>query len=160
MALVLYGVTVDSVRRHHFPQADAWVASSRPSNATVAEVIDEQAGRLAGALEVESVLVTGDATTAAFVSCRAQLRLMVAIVVSRDMTGMDPAVTRAWKGEVAEWFEGLDDSNVAFLGDGAIITTTTEPDGPTDFISNLALEVGDPVDASDVKPVLRRKDSL
>ncbi len=160
MALELYGVTVESVRKHHFPQADAWTASSRPSEAAVGETIDECAGRLAGALSVESVAVTGLATTAAYVSCRAQLRMMVAIVISRDMLGVDPAIARAWKTEVREWFEGLDESNVAFLGDGAVITSVNEPDGPTDFISNLNLEVGDPSEASDVKPVLQRKDDL
>lgn len=158
MALELYGVTVESVRAHHFPQADAWTAGSRPSEATVAETIDEQAGRLAGALSVESVSVTGLATSAAYVSCRAQLRLMVAIVICRDMTGVDPALSRAWKLEVREWFEGLDESNVAFLGDGAVITSVNEPDGPTDFISNLNLDIGDTADASDVIPVLRRSD--
>lgn len=158
MPLSLFGVTVESVRKHHFPQADAWTASSRPSEATVAEIIDEEAGRLAGALSVESIAVTGVATTAAYVSCRKQLRMMAAIVLARDMTGVDPALARAWKLEVNEWFDGLDDSNAAFLGEGAAVTSLTEPDGPTDFISNLGLDVGPEEAASDVIPMLRRND--
>lgn len=163
MALELFGVTVESVRRHHFPNADAWVESSRPSESTVEETIDEEAGRLAGALSKESVSVTGDSTTAAYVSCRRQLRLMVAIVVSRDMTGVDPALARAWKTEVREWFEGLEsegNGGVAFLGDGAVATSTTEPDGPTDHITDLGLDVGDTADASSVEPPFRRDDDL
>ncbi|MBL8909868.1 MAG: hypothetical protein JNM17_04100 [Archangium sp.] len=160
MALQTFSVTAESVRKHHFPQADAFSTTSRPSEATVLEAIDEEAGKLAGKLNTEGVTVADDATKAAFVSCRAQLRMMVALRIARDMTGVDPELSRAWKKEVIEWFLALEESNADALGDGASNATELEPDGPTDHIQTLNLDTGNDDDASDLIPVLRRKDDL
>jgi hypothetical protein len=159
MALQLFGVTAESVRSHHFPNADAWTASSRPSEAASGEAIAEAAGRLGAALRAANTTVEDDANTEAFVSCRQQLRMMVALRIARDMTGVDPEVAKAWRAEVSEWFEGVDESNADWLGEGATVGAS-EPDGPTDHISELLIDDGSDEDASDAIPVLRRKDEL
>lgn len=162
MATNLYGVTADSVRRHHFPNADAWAASSRPSLATVTEAVQEEAAVLTGALAGEAIDASTitDATSSAYLSCRKTLRMMVALRIAQDMNGLEPNVVVAWKKQVKDWLDGLDEGGSLFLGDGATSSGTSEPDGPTDFISELGLEVGADEDASSVVPQLRRDDSL
>lgn len=162
MATNLYGVTADSVRRHHFPNADAFVTSSRPSLATVTEAVQEEAAVLTGALAGEAIDASTitDVTSSAYLSCRKTLRVMVALRIAQDMNGLEPNIVAAWKKQVRDWMEGLDIGGATFLGDGATSTTLSEPDGPTDFISELALDTGDDSEASSVAPVLRRSDEL
>lgn len=161
MALNDFGVTVESVRKHHFPNADAWTETSRPAESAVAEAIQEEAGVLAGALLLEAI----DASTIAqdspaYVSCRKTLRMMVAMRIVADMTGQDPAVAKKWERAVEKWMDALDEGGDTFLGGGATSTTSSDPDGPTDFIGENSLEVGASADMSDVVPTLRRKDEL
>ncbi len=47
MAVNTFGVTAEGVRAHHFPQFDAWSASSNPTSTIVGEMVDEEAAEAA-----------------------------------------------------------------------------------------------------------------
>lgn len=161
MALVTFSVDPESVRRHHFPFLPAFAAGSRPTSATVTEAIEEEAARMAGALALETIDAASITVgSPAYIACRATLRLAVAARLARDIPGTDSALSQRWREAVDAWYEALDEGGDTFLGEGAVSTAASDPDGPTDFISELSLETGDAADASDVKPVLRRKDDL
>lgn len=157
-----FGLTVESVRKHHFPHTPEWTERSRPSESTVTEKILEQAATLAGALNGEAIDASTitEVTSPAYLNCRQQLRRMVAIDLVEVLSGTEPTLVQSWKRASTAFFDGLEEGGATFLGGGATSTGTSEPDGPTDFISELSLEVGDADDASDVVPVLRRGDSL
>lgn len=162
MAASSFGIDADSVRRHHFANFDAFSAGGRPSLTTVTEVITEEAARMAGRLNLANI----DATTGITVSsdaynlCRRILRLQVAARLARDIPGTDSDIAKGWRDEVQAFFDMVDVKGDEYLGNGATAFGTSEPDGPTDFISELSLDVGDDSEASDVIPVLRRKDDL
>jgi hypothetical protein len=126
-----FGVDAESVRRHHFTNFDAFSSQSRPSVATVAEAIDEEAAVLAGALAKESIDAASITviTSGAYVSCRKVLRMQVAARLARDIPGIDTALARSWSGSVTAWYEELAKSGATFLGDGATSSGTSEPDG-------------------------------
>ncbi|HEY1087545.1 MAG TPA: hypothetical protein VGE37_07620, partial [Archangium sp.] len=90
MASNNFGLTVENVRAHHFPHADAWTDSSRPSETAVGEAIAEEAAEMAGKLSLElvdaSAIVTG---SDAFKNCKKVLRKQVAVRIARDMLGND-----------------------------------------------------------------------
>jgi hypothetical protein len=159
MALNLFGLTVDSVRAHHFPQADAWTATSRPSEATVTETIDEEAALMAGKLALELVnafAITTDSD--AYKLCRKILRMQVAVVVARDMTGADPALATRLETTVTKFYEDLDEGGASFLGSGATASGTSDADGPTSHVSVFNLETLSSDDMSSAAPVLRMDD--
>ena len=116
---------------------------------------------MAGKLRLQNIdASTITVASSAYAACRQTLRTQVAARLARLMSGIDSDIAKAWDDSVRRWYEGLDESGDTFLGDGAVSTGNSDPDGPTDFISELSLDVGDAADASDVKPVLRRKDDL
>lgn len=161
-AIETFGVTPDGVRRHHFPHLDAFSASTSPSSATVAEMIDAEAGRLAGALLAEAIPTSAITQgTAAHAQCARILRLMAARSALEAMTGKDPEIAKRWDREIDRWFESLDELGPTFLGDDTLGTLeASDADGPTDHISEYGLEVGtDTTDASDAIMPLR-KDNL
>lgn len=161
MASSLFGLDAESVRRHHFPNFDAFSAGGRPSLATVSEVIEEEAAVMAGALRLQAIDASAiTPASSAYNACRQTLRTQVAARLARNIPGIDSDLATSWDASVRRWYEGLDEGGDTFLGDGAVSTSTSDPDGPTDFISELGLEVGDAADASDVKAVLQRKDEL
>lgn len=161
MALSIFGLTVEKVRAHHFPQADAWTASSRPTEATVTETIDEEAALMAGKLALE--LVSASSITVdsdAYKLCRKVLRMQVASVVAKDMLGLNPAIAKAWDSVVAKFYEDLDEGGASFLGSGATASGNSDADGPTSHVSVYALETLDAADMSSAAPPLRMDDSL
>lgn len=160
MASNLFGLTVDAVRAHHFPQADAWTAGSRPSEATVLETIGEEAALMAGKLALELVDASGITTdSSAYKLCRKMLRMQVASVVAKDMLGLDPAVAKAWDAVLARFYEDLADGGASYLGDGATASGNSDPDGPTSHISTYNLTPDAAADMSSVVPRLRMDDN-
>lgn len=154
-----FGLTAESVRAHHFPQADAWTSASRPSEATVTETIDEEAAYMAGRLALE--LVDAESITAssdAYKLCRKVLRMQVASVVAKDMLGLDPAIAKAWDSVVAKFYADLDDSGVSALGDGASATGTSDADGPHSHATVFNLERDSGPNMSSTVPRLRMDD--
>ncbi len=159
MALNLFGLTVEKVRSHHFPQADAWTASSRPSETAVGETLDEEAALMAGKLALE--LVDASAITLdsdAYKLCRKILRMQVASVVAKDMLGLDPAIAKAWDTAVDKFYVDLDEGGASFLGDGATASGTSDADGPTSHASVYGLTLDVAADMSSVVPSLRMDD--
>lgn len=156
-----FGVTAASVRAHHFPNADAWTTSSRPSASAVAEAIEEESAHMAGRLALELVNAA-DITvgSAAYVACRRILRMQVAIRVIRDMLGQDTELARAWAASVADWYVQLDEGGASFLGDGASATGSSDPDGPTSHISVFGLATDSAADMSNTVPLLRKGDEF
>lgn len=160
MASSSFGIDAESVRRHHFPNADAFSASSRPSASTVAEVIEEEAASMAGALALESI----DASTiapasSAYNACRKTLRMQVAAKLVRLMSGVDSALAQAWDAQVARWYEQLGEGGAHFLGDGATASGTSDPDGPTSHATEVTTR-SSWADASSTTPMLRKDDRL
>jgi hypothetical protein len=160
MALTLFGVTADDVRLHFFPQNEEFSANTSPSATTVGDFIDQEAGRLAGALLIKGVTPSSILSTSpAYYSCAAQLEMMVALRTLSVMSGQNPELARAWKAQVDEWFSRLDKDGYLILGDESL-EPTDNPDGPTTHITYFDLDTGDADDASDLIPALRRDDVL
>lgn len=160
MALTLFGVTADKVRLHYFPQNDEFSADTTPSSTTVGEFIDQEAGRLAGALLVKSITAADVITPSpAFYMCAAQLEMMVALRTLGVMTGQNPELAKAWQVQITEWFSRLTKDGYLFLGD-ADLEPASNPDGPTTHITTYELDTGDTDLASDLIPRLRRSDIL
>ena len=163
MPVATFGVTPDSVRALHFPNLDAWSTSSRPSSTAVTTGITAEAARLQGRLLKESIIAaTIDAapTSAAYLMCADVLVLMVAVRLIRDIPGADSALARVWAAAVEEWFKTLENDGSTFLGDDSLQTGASDPDGPTEFITEYGLSTGDVADASSAEPYLRRDDIL
>lgn len=141
MASSTFGLTVESVRAHHFPNADAFSSQSRPSLVTAGEILTEEAAQMAGALALE--LIDASAITAnsgAYNSCRKTLRQQAAAKLVRLMTGVDPEIAKTWSEEVADWYAKLDQGGVSFLGDGATASGLADADGPASHLTTYALE--------------------
>jgi len=161
MALVTFGITPDSVRGHHFPHIDAFSTSSAPTLAIVTEAINEEAGRMQGALLKESIQASAiTAATGPYVSCARALRLAVAVRIAADMTGANPELVKAWKAQLKDWFDGLAADGATFLGDDTLSAAASDPDGPTTHIDEYSLDTGNAADASTATPYLRRDDEL
>lgn len=156
-----FGLTPESVRAHHFPNADAWTDASRPSESTVEETIEEEAAFIAGKLALELVDASGITTDSdAFKLCRKVLRMQVASVIARDMLGLDPAIAKAWDLKVEAFYKGLEAGGVSFLGDGASASGDAPADGPHSHatVFNLERDVG--ADMSSTVPKLRMDNEM
>lgn len=154
-----FGLTPESVRKHHFPQADAWTEGSRPSESAVEETIAEEAAAMAGKLKLElidasAIVLDSDA----FVMCRKVLRAQVASVVLKDMLGMDAALAKAWDRTVDAFYAGLDDGGASFLGDGATASGDAPADGPHSHATVFNLERDTAANMSSTVPKLRMDD--
>lgn len=162
MASSLFGLDAESVRRHHFPNFDAFSAGGRPSLATVSEAIEEEAAHMAGALALELVDASAIApASSAHNTCRRILRMQVAARLARDIPGIDSELARAWDAQVQRWYEQLDEGGVSFLGDGATATGNSDADGPTSHLSVYGLE-GDTAEAmsNPINDKLRMDDEM
>lgn len=115
------------------------------------------AGRLALENITASAITSG---SSAYVHCRKVLRLQVAAIVSRDMTGADPAVSKSWDAQVDTFYKGLDGAGVSFLGDGATATGTSNADGPHTHATVFGLKRDVAADMSSTVPKLRMDDKL
>lgn len=161
MTIQTFGVTYTTVKNHFFPQHQGFSTNTTPSSTTVTEDITWAAADLDGKLRQRDI-DPGSITTnsAAYYWCAQTLALMVAAKVARSVTGSDPKVAQAWKGELVDRLKALSDQGVAALGDGATATGPSQALGPTDHIDELSLDVGDTSLASDATPIFRQKDLL
>lgn len=158
----LFGVTHDTLRRHHFPGLQAFSSTSAPSAQTVTEKIASAAAELDGALSRKGI--TGDdivdTASAAYAWCAETLRLMTAVKLLQIISGVDPDLAKAWRAEKKERLELLADQGTGALGGGASSDDLGEPDGPNTHIAELSLDTGDDSLASDVIPPFRKDDQL
>lgn len=161
-ALNLFALDADSVRRHHFPNLDAFSAGSRPSLVTVTEAITEEAGYMSGRLQLKLIDPSAITvvTSSAYVRLKRILRMQVAARLARDIPGVDTKLAAAWKAEVDAFYELLDDSGVDLLGDGATATGASDAGGPTSHISVNGLTTMASGDMSTAVPLLRKDDRL
>ena len=163
MTIATFGVTVDSVRAHHFPHLSPFSSSTSPTSTTVSEKLNVEAARLAGALLGEAIPTSAIlADTPEYAACQGILRIMVARACLEAMTGTNPELAKRWDTTIKEWFENLDELGPTFLGNNSLGTLeASDADGPTDHIGELGLEVGtDTTDASDAIMPLRKDDLL
>lgn len=159
MASSSFGLDAEGVRRHHFSNLDAFSTQSRPSASTVAEIIDEEAAVMAGALALEKI-DAGAITinSSAYNACRKVLRMQVAAVLARNIPGTDWPLSRSWTSTVDGWYADLAKGGAAFLGDGATASGTSDPDGPTWHGSELTRDTTAAM--STTVPMLRKDDRL
>ena len=160
MAVNEFGVTQQTVATHHFPMWPAFSTSSKPTAATVALLITESAGVLAGRLYGENIITITDATSAAYLMCAEQLRRMVALKVLKASTQQLPDLAKDLAEEIASWFTGLAAGGGTFLGDDSLSIGDADPDGPTNHINTFGLTTDAAADMSTTVPRLRRDDAL
>lgn len=161
MAIETFGVSVDSVRRHHFPQFDAFSANTTPSSTTVDEMLDEEGGLLTGRLYLKNVAASSiEADSPAYAQCSLILRKMVALRVLKVMTGQSPELAVSWAAEIESWFNNLKVYGAGFLGDASLEAGDVPATGPVTHINMLGLTLPDPLDASSLTPFLRKDDDL
>lgn len=159
----VFGVVVDSVRRHYFPQWPSFSSKSNPTSSTVEEAIDEEAATLAGKLAMRSVDVddiNAIDTPLANAWCAATLKLMVAIRIAPAVTGLDPAMVQRWSKELRARLTELEQNGATVLGD---VTADEEADSPLEastHISEYDLETSDTSQMSSAAVRLRYDDEL
>lgn len=162
MSINTFDVDPDRVRDDFFPHVTAgFTTDSPPTWETVDRWVTEAATTLQGKLLQKSIAADDitDTESPEWVWCAETVTLIVAIRAARVMTGQSPEVAKAWADDLKARLEDLDQRGELALG----IDTSgsnSEPDGPTDFISEYSLDTGDSADASDVIPALRRSDEL
>lgn len=160
MAVNEFGVTQQTVAQIHFPMWPAFSTSSKPTSTIVGTMITESAGVLAAKLYAETITTITDSASAAYLMCSEQLRRMVALKVLKASTQQDPELAKALQAEIDAWFAGLASGGGTFLGNEALQTGDSDPDGPTSHISEFGLTTDDADDMSTTVPRLRRDDSL
>lgn len=161
MAINLFGLTPESVRKHHFPMWDALSPVSEPSLATVQEKLEEAAAQVAGALNAEAIDASAIVTsTPAYLQCRRAVRTACALQLLWAATGVDPELAKAWREWLTAFFTGLNEGGATFLGGGATSTTPSDPNGPTSHISQYGLKTDDPANMSTAESILRKDDRL
>lgn len=155
----LFGVTYDSVRRHHFPVISNWDSTTSPTDTTVTEMIDAAAAKLAGKLLLKSITASeiSDTATAAYAWCADTIRLEVATRIPPTVSGVDPDEYSRRRAQLKERYEDLDEHGAEALGGGASANATdSEPEGPVTYLTeNPSIDTGSDSDASSVVPVLR-----
>lgn len=163
MAVNTFGVTHATVAAMYFPSwAGGFSASSRPTSTTVGLVVDESAAVLEGRLYAENITASAitTATDAAYLMCAGQLRRMTALRIMRELTQQNPDVAKALQEEIDAWFVSLAEQGGTFLGNDALNSGTSDPDGPTTHISKYSLTVDVAADMSSTVPTLRKDDAL
>ena len=143
-----------------FPHLSSLSGTTAPTLAAATREVNWTAGELSGRLQTKNIDATGitDATSAAYYWCQQTLCLMTAIALLRMVTGADPDVAKAWMHLRDDRLDALEKQGIAALGYGAVASGTSEALGPTDWISELGVDVGDASEASGAIPVLRRDD--
>lgn len=162
MALNLFGVDADAVRRHHFPMQDAFDTTTTPTLATVTEIITAQSAILEGKLQSELVqpATITDASTAAYLWCANTLRLMAAPMVVRAGLEVEEGLVTDLEKERDARLTDLAESGYLALGDG-VATPGVAANGPTTFIDVFGIETQSASDMSRLSVnVLRRDDEL
>jgi hypothetical protein len=158
----VFGVTHDTVRRHHFPGIQSFSLGSAPTSTTVTEKIGSAAADLAGKLTLKGIDAATiiDTASAAYAWCAETLRIATAVKLLQIISGVDADLAKAWKSELKDRYELLAEQGVDAMGGGASTTDLGGPDGPNTHISELSLDTGDDGLASDVIPPFRKDDQL
>lgn len=158
----VFGVTYQTVRQDIVPWFDDFSAVSSPTSTALARWIDEEAADLSGKLLAEAIDMAEitDSATAAYLWCRKTLTLMVGARLIPIITSQYPEVAQKLAAELKARLEDLETNGATALGDESLSTSASDPDGPTDHIQELGLDVGDLTLASSVAPVLRKDDEL
>jgi hypothetical protein len=160
MAVNEFGVTGASVAAVHFPMWSGFSTSSKPTAATVATIITEAAGELTAHLYMETITSITDTASAAYLMCTQQLRRMVALKILKASTQQMPELAKDLTTEINAWFTALGVGGGTFLGNEALQTGASDPDGPTSHISENSLTTDESADMSTTVPRLRRDDAL
>lgn len=168
MGVNIFGLTANSVRAHMFPQWGDFSTESSPTETIVNECIEEEAGELAGKLygeDIDAAAIEDETDentlhTAAWLWCLRTLRLMVALAVMRRATQSDPELAKAYSIELAGRFKDLSDSGATALGNEALSTGTSDPDGPTSHVTVYGLTTDEASSMSSTVPILRKDDAL
>lgn len=161
MAINLFGLTAESVRKHHFPMWSSLSASSKPTLEVVTEKLDEAAAQIAGALNEEAIDASAIvADTPAYLQCRRAVRTACALQLLWAAAGLDPELAKAWREWLDAFLNGLGEGGATFLGGGATSTTPSDPDGPTSHISQYGLTTDSAENMSATVPLLRKDDRL
>jgi hypothetical protein len=158
-----FGVTQAAVASDYFPQWRAgFTANSAPTATRVAVLITEEAAELTTRLYAEGITASGitDTATAAYVKCAAQVKRMVALRIFRTTTQQNPELAKAIRAELDAWFKDLAAGGGTFLGNAALDTSASDPDGPTSHITEYGLETDEADNMSTTVPRLRRDDQL
>ena len=162
VAVPLFGVTPELVKRRHFPQWNSFTTNTNPSLATVLELIDECAAQLVARLLQESISASALTVTnaAAYLWCRRVLRLMAAIEILSVATQQAPPLSAKWQAQLDALWKELSEKGYLALGSG-VSAPSSPADGPTTHVNTYGFDVGDIAgDGSTVIPRLRRDDDL
>lgn len=156
-----FGVTPAKLRRSHFTALGDFSANSNPNTETVTETILEENSDLVGMLLVKGISAASlEEDGNGWSWCAKTLKLMAAIAVGRNMTGLNPDVVVAWEKQLEKRLAKLEADGGLALGED-VGSEDEPPQGPTHHIDTLDLDVGDEADdASDVIPRFRRSDAL
>lgn len=161
MAISDFGVTADAVKRHHFPNFNAFSTASNPTSTTVDEAIQDAAAELGGKLRLANIDpadIDADSTTEAFHWCAVTVRLDVALRIYRAVTSQEPP--KAWEADLEARLKALADGGATVLGAGATEMSSPDPEGPFTHINEHSLDVADPTTMSDATPPLKKGDEL
>jgi len=163
MTVPVFGINAASIRSHYFPSLAAFSVSTKPTDTTVGEMIDREAGRLVGALKAVSVVAStisadaGATYPSAYAWCQDTIAIGAAIRVMRAISG-EGAVPSLWREAIEAKYKYLAEKGWVVLGDAPQPSQSVT--GPRTHIGNHALDTGDESDISDVVPRFRRSDAL
>lgn len=166
MSVFVFGVTHDTVRKHHFPHITAFSLTTQPTSTTVGEMVTAAGAKLAGKLRLKSITVDeADTDSEAYTWCADTIRLDTATRIPPTTSGVDPQEHQRRIDELKERYKDLSEGGVDALGgagSGASAdATSSEPEGPvTHLTENSSIETQDDEDASDSIPRLRYDDEL
>jgi hypothetical protein len=157
----VFGVVADDVRRHYFPALALYDATTSPTETTVDEMIAAATAKLLGKLALKSITIENDSSLRAYKWCADTVRLHVATRIPPTVSGVDPEEHNRWKAELKERYTDLSEGGADVLGEGATASaSSTEPEGPVEFLTELGIDTGDAADASSAIPRLRYDDEL
>ena len=168
MGTNIFGLTANGVRAHMFPQWPDFTDNSSPTVTIVGECIEEEAGELAGKLYGEDIIASAidddlDENTLhspAWLWCVRTLRLMVALQVMRRATQSDPELAKTYALELKARLDALAESGATALGNEALSTGPSDPDGPTSHVTVYGLTTDEASSMSSTVPILRKDDAL
>jgi hypothetical protein len=163
MSVPTFAITHAEVRAHKFPALAAFSTLTKPTLASVNEMVAAEAARLAGALRRAGVLAStvsddvGITYPEAYAWCQDAIRLGAAIRVIEAQAGAGK-VSKLWREELDAKYADLRTNGYVVLGDAP--GPLQESNGPRSHITNHALDEGDEDDMSDVIPPFRKSDML
>lgn len=172
MSVEVFGVTHAKVQTNYFPgRSGGFTTSSTPTSSVITDFVQEEAGLLAGRLLKKGVTVaavisgvtegTSSTWTAAYVWCRKFVTLAAAIRVLSVTTSGAADGSSKWGERLDAMLEVLDRDGAAALGDEGLDGSASGPAGPSGYIDELSLDVGDEATAasSPIVPDCCRKDA-